>query len=75
MKKSIVIGFLIFLLIGGIVLIRMIVLYKTEIDTQESKVYSFSGEDTNIRISNGFICTEGINLKLKIKLIPLFIIQ
>lgn len=51
----------------------MIVSYKTEIDTQESKVYSFSGEDTNLRTSNGFICTEGINLKLKIKLIPLFI--
>ncbi|WP_315066869.1 hypothetical protein [uncultured Clostridium sp.] len=55
MKKSILIGFLIFLLIGSIVLIRMIVSYKTELDRQEFKVYSFSGEDTNIRISNGII--------------------
>ncbi|EHI99606.1 hypothetical protein CDLVIII_3016 [Clostridium sp. DL-VIII] len=55
MKKSILIGFLIFLLIGSIILIRMIVSYKTEFDRQESKVYSFSGKDTNIRISNGII--------------------
>lgn len=55
MKKSIAIGGLLFLLITNVILIRMTVSYKTKIDKQEFKVYSFQGEDTNIRISDGLV--------------------
>jgi hypothetical protein len=55
MKKSIGIGFLILILILSIIFISMLVSYKNKIDTQKVKVYSFSGKDTNIRISNGII--------------------
>lgn len=55
MKKLIVIGVLIFSLITNIILVNMVISYKTRIDKQEFKVYSFQGEDTNIRISNGIV--------------------
>lgn len=55
MKKSLMLGFLIFLLITNIIFVSTTVLYKTKIDKQVFKVYSFEGEGTDIRISNGLI--------------------
>jgi hypothetical protein len=55
MKKSLLLGFLILLLISNIIFVSTTVLYKTKIDKQVFKVYSFEGEGTDIRISNGLI--------------------
>ncbi|MBU3179367.1 hypothetical protein KPL47_24075 [Clostridium estertheticum] len=55
MKKPLIRGFLIFLLITNIIFVGTTVLYKTKIDKQVIKVYSFDGEGTDIRISNGII--------------------
>lgn len=55
MKKSLIRGVLIFLLITNIIFVGTTILYKTKIDKQVFKVYSFDGEGTDIRISNGLI--------------------
>lgn len=56
MKKKLIIGCLFFfLLITNIIFISSTIVYKTKIDKQEFKVYSFEGEDKNIRISSGII--------------------
>lgn len=55
MKKSIVLGLLIFLFITNIIFISTTILYKSKIDKQVFKVYSFEGEDSDIRISDGFV--------------------
>ena len=55
MKKSLLFGLLIFLLITNAIFIGTTVLYKTKIDKQVFKVYSFEGEGTDIKISNGLV--------------------
>lgn len=55
MKKLLVPGFIIFLLITNIVFFRTTVIYKAKLDKQVFKVYLFEGEGTDIRISNGLI--------------------
>lgn len=55
MKKSFILGAFVLLLIANIVLVRTTVLYKTKIDNQVFKVYSFEGESKDIRISDGLV--------------------
>ncbi|OOM82601.1 hypothetical protein CLPUN_00210 [Clostridium puniceum] len=55
MKKLAVIVILIFLLISNIVFIGMTVLYKSKIVNQAFRVYSFDGENSDIKISDGII--------------------
>lgn len=55
MKKSRVIWIVVFLLVSGMVFVATTALYKNKIDKQEFKVYSFEGEDKNLRISNGLV--------------------
>lgn len=55
MKKQITIGIFVFLIISNILFIIMTTFYKTKIDNQNFKVYSFYGENKDIRISNGII--------------------
>jgi hypothetical protein len=55
MKKQLRIGIFIFLIISNIVFIITTTFYKTKIDKQDFKVYSFDGENKDIRISNGVI--------------------
>jgi len=55
MKKHFVIGNFIFLIILTTILANTTIFYKTKIDNQEFKVYSFGVENKDIRISNGLI--------------------
>jgi hypothetical protein len=55
MKKSLLLGLLFFLLITNAIFVGTTVLYKTKIDKQTFKVYSFEGEGTDIRISDGLV--------------------
>jgi hypothetical protein len=55
MKKQLKIGIFVFLIISNIVFIITTTFYKTKIDDQDFKVYSFEGENKDIRISNGII--------------------
>lgn len=55
MRKSFVLGSLIFLFITNIIFAGTTVLYKTQLDNQVFKVYLFGGEGTDIRISDGLI--------------------
>jgi hypothetical protein len=55
MKKSIVLGAFIFLFIINIIFVSTTILYKTKIDKQVFKVYSFEGESSDIRISDGLV--------------------
>ena len=55
MKKSLVFGVLVFLLITNIIFISITVAYKTKVDKQIFKVYSFEGEDPDIKISDGLV--------------------
>lgn len=55
MKKSFILGVFVLLLIANIVFVTTTVLYKTKIDKQVFKVYSFEGEGTDIRISDGLV--------------------
>ncbi len=55
MKKSIVLGVLILLFITNIIFIFTTVLYKTKIDEQVFKVYSFEAENIDIKISDGLV--------------------
>ncbi|WP_435791766.1 hypothetical protein [Clostridium sp.] len=55
MKKSLSRGLLIFLFITNVIFVATTVLYKTKIDKQVFKVYSFEGEGSDIRISNGIV--------------------
>ena len=55
MKKSLGLVVIVFLVITNLIFISTTVLYKTKIDKQVYKVYSFEGEDADVRICNGFI--------------------
>jgi len=55
MKKSLVLLGFVFLIFTNILFIRSTLIYKTKIDKQVFKVYSFEGESTDIRISDGLI--------------------
>lgn len=55
MKKSRVVGIVVFLFITSVIFVTTTVLYKTKINKQEFKVYSFEGEDKNLKISNGLV--------------------
>ena len=55
MKKPIVIGISVFLFITNIIFIGTTVLYKTKIDKQVFKVYSFGGEGNDVRINDGLV--------------------
>lgn len=55
MKKSFILGGFVLLLIANIVFVTTTVLYKTKIDKQVFKVYSFEGESTDIRVSDGLV--------------------
>ncbi|MDF2802928.1 MAG: hypothetical protein K0S61_2831 [Anaerocolumna sp.] len=55
MKKSFIIGVFVFLLFANIVFVTTTVLYKTKMDKQVFKVYSFEGEGSDIRISDGLV--------------------
>lgn len=55
MKRKFVLGVIVFLVITNIICLGTTVLYKTKIVKQEFKVYSFQGEDEDLRISNGFV--------------------
>jgi len=44
-----------FLVITNIVFIGTTMWYKTKLDNQEFKVYSFQGENTDIRVTEGLI--------------------
>lgn len=55
MKRLPILGIMIFLLISNIIFISTTMLYKNKIDKQIFKVYSFEGENNNIKISDGII--------------------
>ena len=55
MKKQLTIGIFVFLIISNIVFIIATTFYKTKIDNQVFKVYSFDGENNDMRITNGII--------------------
>lgn len=55
MRKSLLLGLLIFLLITNVIFIGTTVLYKTQLDKKVLRVYSFAGEGTDISISDGLI--------------------
>lgn len=55
MKKAIPIFIFALLILSNVFFIQKSRLYKDTLDTQVFKVYSFEGENQNIRISNGAI--------------------
>ncbi|KAF1084298.1 hypothetical protein SPSYN_02074 [Sporotomaculum syntrophicum] len=55
MKKQIVLGAFVFLFITNIIFISTTVFYKTKIDEQVFKVYSFEAESTDIKINDGLV--------------------
>ncbi|MFT8352870.1 hypothetical protein [Clostridium saccharoperbutylacetonicum] len=55
MKKQLTIFIFILLIISNIVFIRTTVFYKTKMDNQVLKVYSFAGENDDMKITNGVI--------------------
>jgi hypothetical protein len=55
MKRSFIFWIVFFLVITNIVFIGTTIWYKTKMDKQEFKVYSFQGENTDIRITDGLI--------------------
>ncbi|WP_346848886.1 hypothetical protein [uncultured Clostridium sp.] len=55
MKRSFIFWIVFFLVITNIVFIGTTIWYKTKLDNQEFKVYSFQGENTDIRLTEGLI--------------------
>ncbi|MGN9161397.1 hypothetical protein [Clostridium sulfidigenes] len=55
MKRKFILWIVFFLVITNIVFIGTTIWYKTKMDKQEFKVYSFQGENTDIRITDGLI--------------------
>ena len=55
MKRSFILWIMFFLVITNIVFISTTIGYKTKLDKQEFKVYSFQGESADIRITDGLI--------------------
>ncbi len=55
MKKTIVLGAFVFLFITNMIFISTTVFYKTKIDKQVFKVYSFEAENTDIKINDGLV--------------------
>jgi hypothetical protein len=55
MKKQLTILIFILLIVLNIVFIITTVFYKTKMDNQVLKVYSFAGENNDIKITNGII--------------------
>ncbi|MEW8994291.1 hypothetical protein [Clostridium sp.] len=55
MKRSFILWIVFFLVITNIVFISTTIWYKTKLDKQEFKVYSFQGESADIRITDGLI--------------------
>lgn len=55
MKRKFILWIVFFLVITNIVFIGTTIWYKTNMDKQEFKVYSFQGENTDIRITDGLI--------------------
>lgn len=55
MKRKFILWIVFFLVITNIVFIGTTIWYKTKMDNQEFKVYSFQGENTDIRITDGLI--------------------
>ncbi|KEZ87105.1 hypothetical protein IO99_07670 [Clostridium sulfidigenes] len=55
MKRSFIFWIVFFLVITNIVFIGTTMWYKTKLDNQEFKVYSFQGENTDIRVTEGLI--------------------
>ncbi|WP_346867751.1 MULTISPECIES: hypothetical protein [unclassified Clostridium] len=55
MKRKFILWIMFFLVITNIVFIGTTIWYKTKMDKQEFKVYSFQGENTDIRITDGLI--------------------
>lgn len=55
MKRTFILWIMFFLVITNIVFIGTTIWYKTKLDKQEFKVYSFQGENTDIRITDGLI--------------------
>ncbi|AGF57947.1 hypothetical protein B0P06_003743 [Clostridium saccharoperbutylacetonicum] len=55
MKKQLTILIFILLIVSNIVFISATVFYKTKMDNQVLKVYSFAGENNDIKITNGII--------------------
>jgi len=54
-KRSFIFWIVFFLVITNIVFIGTTIWYKTKLDNQEFKVYSFQGENTDIRLTEGLI--------------------
>lgn len=55
MKRTFILWIMFFLVITNIVFIGTTIWYKTKLDKQEFKVYSFQGENTDIRVTEGLI--------------------
>lgn len=55
MKRKFILWIVFFLVITNIVFIGTTIWYKTKMDKQEFKVYSFQGENTDIRVTDGLI--------------------
>ncbi len=55
MKRKFILWIVFFLVITNIVFIGTTIWYKTKLDKQEFKVYSFQGENTDIRITDGLV--------------------
>lgn len=55
MKRKFILWIVFFLVITNIVFIGTTIWYKTKMDKQEFKVYSFQGENTDIRVTEGLI--------------------
>lgn len=55
MKKQLTILIFILLIVSNIVFISTTVFYKTKMDNQVLKVYSFAGENDDMKITNGVI--------------------
>ncbi|HAR85246.1 MAG TPA: hypothetical protein DCR69_05905 [Clostridium sp.] len=55
MKRKFILWIVFFLVITNIIFIGTTIWYKTKMDKQEFKVYSFQGENTDIRITDGLI--------------------
>lgn len=60
MKRKFILWIVFFLVITNIVFIGTTIWYKTKMDKQEFKVYSFQGENTDIRITDGLIIMSPI---------------